>query len=218
MNITKEPRKGYSMPMTEELRRMLDERGVEWADIDTGSRRSLITLWHGTGGMEWQFYENTKTNWTLLKSRRDYLTPEQAIDFTLSCGMLTADNVRDLIERHSDAYGGNGRDFHNGAYVAIADELNATLGDVPSLPHWWTYDGTLHVELPKLPDSISVRLPAQRDREVGSARAWQYTRDRGTCKLTMDGTDGCFGCSECLENIPPLANYCPNCGRKVVDG
>ena len=38
-----------------------------------------------------------------------------------------------------------------------------------------------------------------------------------TCKLTMDGTDGCFGCSECLENIPPLANYCPNCGRKVVD-
>jgi hypothetical protein len=39
---------------------------------------------------------------------------------------------------------------------------------------------------------------------------------RGECKLTMDGTDGCFGCSECLENIPPLANYCPNCGRKVV--
>lgn len=42
--------------------------------------------------------------------------------------MLTADDVRDLIERHSDATGGNGRDFHNGAYVAIADELNATLG------------------------------------------------------------------------------------------
>ena len=38
----------------------------------------------------------------------------------------------------------------------------------------------------------------------------------GTCKLTMNGTNGCFGCSECLENIPPLANFCPNCGRKVV--
>jgi len=71
------------MTATEELRRMLDERGVEWDDIDTGSRRSLITLWHGTDGMEWQFYENTKTNWTLLKSRRDYLTPEQAIAATL---------------------------------------------------------------------------------------------------------------------------------------
>lgn len=40
------------------------------------------------------------------------------------------------------------------------------------LPHFWTHDGTLHVELPKLPESISVRLPAQRDREVGSARVW----------------------------------------------
>ena len=40
-------------------------------------------------------------------------------------GTLTADDIRDLIERHSDESGGNGRDFHNGAYVAIADELNA---------------------------------------------------------------------------------------------
>lgn len=41
---------------------------------------------------------------------------------------LTTDDVRDLIERHSDAAGGNGRDFHNGAYKAIADELNAAMG------------------------------------------------------------------------------------------
>jgi len=40
-------------------------------------------------------------------------------------GTLTADDIRGLIERHSDESGGNGRDFHNGAYVAIADELNA---------------------------------------------------------------------------------------------
>ena len=46
-------------------------------------------------------------------------------------------------------------------------------------------------------------------------QAIEATLGRGECELTMDGTDGCFGCSECLENIPPLANYCPNCGRKV---
>ena len=40
-------------------------------------------------------------------------------------GTLTADDIRGLIERHSDESGDNGRDFHNGAYVAIADELNA---------------------------------------------------------------------------------------------
>jgi len=62
-------------------------------------------------------------------------TPEQAIAATLGRGMLTADDVRDLIEWHSDASGGNGRDFHNGAYVAIADELNATMGT-----------GTCHME------------------------------------------------------------------------
>jgi hypothetical protein len=48
-------------------------------------------------------------------------------------------------------------------------------------------------------------------------QAISATLGAGTCKLTMNGTNGCFGCSECLENIPPLANYCPNCGRKVVD-
>ena len=42
------------------------------------------------------------------------------------------------------------------------------------------------------------------------------TRAERTCKLTLDGTDGNFGCSECLENIPPLSNFCPNCGAKVV--
>lgn len=43
-----------------------------------------------------------------------------------------------------------------------------------------------------------------------------YVKER-TCQLTLDGTDGNFGCSECLENIPPLSNYCPNCGARVVE-
>lgn len=47
-------------------------------------------------------------------------------------------------------------------------------------------------------------------------QAIEATLGRGTCKLTMNGTNGCFGCSECLENIPPLANFCPNCGREVT--
>lgn len=94
----------------------------------------------------------------------------RAIADTLGRGMLTADDVRDLIERHSDASGGNGRDFHNGAYVAIADELNATLGscncsnnctngertDAPRLPHFWTHDGTLHIEATRMPTRIVV--------------------------------------------------------------
>lgn len=41
---------------------------------------------------------------------------------------MTMDTVRDLIERHSDHISGNIREFYNGAYAEIADELNATLG------------------------------------------------------------------------------------------
>ena len=52
--------------------------------------------------------------------------------------------------------------------------------------------------------------------EAEAIAAWN-TRAEQTCNLTLDGTDGCFGCSRCYENIRPLANYCPNCGAKVVD-
>ena len=152
------------------------------------------------------------------------------------CESVTIDQdwVRDLIERHSDASGGNGRDFHNGAYAAIADELNATLGSCNcsndctngertrvDLPHFWTHDGTLHIELPKLPESISVRLPDQRDREVRSARTWQYTRDSGTCHITDNGPWGYpYVCSACGASFDPDVNggefnYCPNCRRRI---
>lgn len=38
---------------------------------------------------------------------------------------ITMDTVRDLIERHSDHISGNTREFYNGAYAEIADELNS---------------------------------------------------------------------------------------------
>lgn len=41
---------------------------------------------------------------------------------------ITMDTVRDLIERHSDHISGNTREFYNGAYAEIADELSAVLG------------------------------------------------------------------------------------------
>ena len=113
---------------TEELRRLLDERGVEWRRTPHYSSESQDneTVFAGDG-IEW--YANDHLNGRLgLRALRYEVTPEQAVAATLGRGMLTADDVRDSIERHSDASGGNGRDFHNGAYVAIADELNATLG------------------------------------------------------------------------------------------
>ena len=165
------------MTATDELRLLLDERGVEWyADDETLDDGSLsqVTYWH-SNGIEWSADGRDEF---LAFDAVQLITPEQAIA--------------------------------------------ATLGDMPRLPYFWTADGTLHIELPKLPESISVRLPDQRDREMGSARTWQYTLDSGTCRYEIaffgDGK-AWFACSECggmasADYDPP--KYCPHCGRKVV--
>ena len=180
------------MTATDELRRMLDERGVEWEDGGEG-----LTIIPVQDGVPRAWTVNTWPSGKdmgdcLWVQNRHPLTPEQAIA--------------------------------------------ATIGDVPHLPYFWTADGTLHVELPRLPESISVRLPNQRDREVGSARTWQYTRDNGTCKDVCNSVSE-FTCSVCGFNCDLTSwislfdgddgrhrhhhhgtpNYCPNCGRKVVD-
>lgn len=53
---------------------------------------------------------------------------------------ITMDTVRDLIERHSDHISGNTREFYNGAYAEIADELNATLGRQRAKAHPYGYE------------------------------------------------------------------------------
>lgn len=141
-------------------------------------------------GFNW----NDDSDWTwhdvAVKMADDF---EQAIAATLGSGTceergtLTADDIRDLIERHSDESGGNGRDFHNGAYVAIADELNTraerTCHDANI--------GGLFV--------CSECGANMRDTYVGRS----YTDDWGK-RWYGTSNDHAF-------------NYCPNCGCKVVD-
>lgn len=167
------------MTATDELRRLLDERGVEHYD------GTESTLWG---------YE----------------------DYNESAGVY-----RFSADETSDGYM-QMRLWH----VTPAQAIAATLGDVPHLPYWWTHDGTLHIELPKLPESISVRLPDQRDREVGSARTWQYTHGSGTCHMEYcDEWSGdelypteAYVCSACsYVTVDGKPNYCPNCGREAVD-
>ena len=162
------------MSATDELRRLLDERGVEHYD------GTEMTLWL-KDGMGYRASADEGLN-GYIQLHLWCTTPEQAVE--------------------------------------------ATLGDVPHLPYFWTHDGALHIELPKLPESISVCLPEQRDREVGSARVWQYTRDNGTCNMEYcDEWSGdelypteAYVCSACsYVTVDGTPNYCPNCGRKVVD-
>lgn len=168
------------MTATEELRRLLDEAGIEWEgreDIHTD-----FTFWCGVHACE----TGPKPSLAVY-----HLTPEQAIAATLGRGMLTADDVRDLIERHSDASGGNGRDFHNGAYVAIADELNATLGA-----------GTCH-NISKIVDKYGQARFA-----CSECGAWIDSRMLWNPEYRNGESPWVNDCK---------LNYCPNCGRRIVD-
>ena len=76
-----EPTRTYSNPTaTEVVRRLLDERGVEWTGSDT--RTGFIV-----DGIDWEAYEHVVFGEPSgLLSVMTALTPEQAIDATLGRG------------------------------------------------------------------------------------------------------------------------------------
>lgn len=93
------------------------------------------------------------------------------------------------------------------------------------IPHFWTGDWTLHIEAASLPERIDVTLPDQRGREVYSARVHHFVPER-TCHIEQTGHvkvagvdyyDDDYECSECGAEMFEGYNFCPNCGRKVVD-
>lgn len=116
---------------TELLRKLLDERGVSC------QTHYLHASWC-VGSKLYEAVDNLDGTLTVGN-----FTPEQAIAATLGSdresalnkadtllrergsGTLTAEQVREAIERHSAWAIGNGPIFRDGAYEEIADELNA---------------------------------------------------------------------------------------------
>ena len=75
------------MTATDELRRMLDERGVEYRE-HRYSGQSVTTIWRA--GCEFHYRENRHGE---TRMHADGLTPEQAVETTLGGG-LQAENER----------------------------------------------------------------------------------------------------------------------------
>lgn len=71
------------MKATEELRRMLDERGIEWGNVrDDGSESDHLTEWEFEGIQSYA----VATEWPgglSLETHQHYLTPAQAIAATM---------------------------------------------------------------------------------------------------------------------------------------
>ena len=104
------------MSATDELRKMLDERGVESWDMQTRG------LWFGITGNDHKYEAHEQRDGLLLVEAMS-LTPEQAIAATLGGGKLTAEQVSKAVYSYSIH-----ADCADADWQAIADELNATLG------------------------------------------------------------------------------------------
>lgn len=181
---------------TEELRRLLDERGVEYQKI--GKR---LTYWNRDGSHndcdDADYVADEKNGSLTLEG----IAPERAVAATLEDGVerskteyaaLTAEQVREAVEKHwhdlpyeYDMPEATALPEYSYDWQAIADELNAELGSgTCEMETDWDY---LHDGIPDAPEDTWAY--------VCSACEWSFRYDRG---------------------IKP--NYCPNCGAKVIGG
>lgn len=184
------------MSATDELRKLLDERGVDWRRWSGNSKRK--TQW---------FMPNSNIGSDMpggycvtVSEHKDgtlyfnsmIAAPEQAIAATLgersktNQNGVTAEQVMAIVGRYQPAY----CPYTNGRFdwQGIADELNA-----------------LSLNNQSMSESLS---------------------ERGTCKnkATSLRTFWCDCCDCALEDWMDVGGklinglrYCPNCGRKVVD-
>lgn len=194
------------MTATEELRRMLDERGVRWKRVR--GHKDNGTSWHDRYGSyveavqeyAWDGGEFPEGK-MIVRRGPTYLTPGQAIAATLG---------------HEDTYT---REDVESAFVS-----GYSLGSLPvgSDPRWDENRQTVDEHMA----------------ELGWVR--KDTLGAGTChnasKVMDEHGQARFACSECGAWIDSRMlwnpeyrngespwvsdcklNYCPNCGRKVVD-
>ncbi len=104
-------KKGVLMTDTDELRRMLDERGVVWWPSDEPWNEGVITHWHA-GPFKWTAIEGEDGLW-LNAGVAGYssLLPEQAIEATLGRG--ECENVAVEPYYFECSYCGHGLNFSN---------------------------------------------------------------------------------------------------------
>ena len=205
------------MSATDELRRMLDERGVEYsAREDSWGKETYWIVDH----KPYRFSERSEYGSCVLH----HITPEQAIAATLGSEPPYEELLRCLENDWNIKASWDGlrkfwcielteegvklRDAMHGTLTA--EQVRKAIFDGSS---YASYDGAKYYA-----DGIGMQAIAD---ELNA------TLGRGTCRSTTDDNAWCFVCSECGKSFPRsqlhLAhnhgeiNYCPNCGAKVIE-
>lgn len=195
------------MSATDELRRMLDERGVEY------KRHYLNTSWYV--GMK-LYMATDDVDGTLTV---DNLTPEQAIAATLG---------RPKAKAHPYGY-----EPDTGAFdctrceCGCINDISATYCndcggeiEIDMYAEKEIYHTPRHLVFAEKHDDGSLEFGGKRyvAATLGNSRAertchWEYPQ-------SVNGWVGYMVCSSCGEKydetVTDLANYCPNCGARRV--
>jgi hypothetical protein len=223
------------MTATDELRRMLDERGVEYEVDDAKTVR--VTRWRAYGDwVSFIEYDNGDTKFC-IDARR--LTPEQAIAATLgredtytredvesafasgySLGSLPVgsdpqwDENRQTVDEHMAELGWV-RKTTLGSSNCTNDCTNSERTGT-CLPHFWTHDGTLHVEATRMPTRIVVceggtcEFVPKREldaSEAENAKLRELVDGWDFCSKTKSSTfDNCVGCPLFIQT--PHSYWC----------
>lgn len=128
------------MTATDKLRRLLDERGVEWGNVrNDGSESNFFTEWRFDGidgratATEWSAGNNLS-----MAIHRWGLTPEQAVEATLGRGTCKVDSFADVRFTEEDNQG------HDYEYATLAEcsECGAILLMPP--PYIWYDENSLY--------------------------------------------------------------------------
>ena len=214
------------MTTTDELRRLLDERGVEWWQ-SANTLGCVFTRWYSPlFGDEVCAMENGEEGLVLFDH---YLTPAQAIEATLGRGVTgdTSDGYHTFNELYHHRavlfsvivrmmpdkawksklhYTG---DMFDGMFIVGIDTPTGQATyhyDID--PYWEMFDCK---ELERAPE-WDGHTPNQAIERIA-------TLGRGECRKKPSKGGYFFFCSECGYNITGgWAIYCPHCGRRVVEG
>ena len=200
------------MTATDELRRMLDERGVEWGNVrNDGYESDYLTKWRLNGIQGHAFV--TVTEWPgglSLETYQHYLTPEQAIAATLGTP---------VTGETSDGYHTFNELYHHRAVlfsVIVRDHIDRAW---KSKAH---HDGTMYdgmfivgIETPSGQATYHYDIDPYWDmfdcKELDRAPEWDgHTPDDAIERIATLGAGTCKVESSCA--------ICPGCGRKAVNG
>ena len=216
------------MSITDELRRLLDERGVKWFPIAWNPKRE--TFYHAANGVGFCADEYTDG----VKIYTDAtITPEQAVEATM--GPRITGDTSDGYHTFNELY------HHRAVLFSVIVRDHNELAWKSKLHHDGTmYDGMfiVGIETPNGQATYHYDVDPYWDifdcEELERAPEWDgHSPDDAIERISKLGTRECsyeiaafgdgkawFQCSECggmasADHDPP--KYCPHCGCKVKE-